>query len=75
MVLAMISGCGIHRSCILFQVSLALGLLRVLTSSNSMAHYMLNLTVYPFAIKSLFFNVAFVFLALLKLMVKQQTPV
>lgn len=73
MVLAMISGCGIHRSCILFQVSLALGLLRVL--SNSMAHYMLNLTVYPFAIKSLFFNVAFVFLALLKLMVKQQTPV
>lgn len=73
MVLAMISGCGIHRSCILFQVSLALGLLRVL--SNSVAHYMLNLTVYPFAIKSLFFNVAFVFLALLKLMVKQQTPV
>lgn len=73
MVLAMISGCGIHRSCILFQVSLALGLLRVL--SNSVAHYMLNLTVYPFAIKSLFFNVAFVFLALLKLMVKQKTPV
>lgn len=58
--------------CILFQVSLALGLLRV--PSNSVAHYMLNLTVYSFAIKSLFFNVVFVFMALLKLMVKQQTP-